>query len=143
MSLPPNIRVNARVPFPSSVQGAAFISVSKANGLWTITPNFRTLQGGAPSANYLVAVQDKNTGQFASIPSTSFITTQAAALTVGGGGAIPAIPLPYAGKVALIFWNGSTFSNLGGDFSVSVTAITWLRADVVPSAGQTLVFASF
>jgi hypothetical protein len=73
MSLPPNIRVNARVPFPSSVQGAAFISVSKANGLWTITPNFRTLQGGTPSANYLVAVQDKNTGQFASIPSTSFV----------------------------------------------------------------------
>ena len=46
MSLPANIRVNVRAPFPTRVQGAAFIQVTKANGIWTINPNYTSL---APS----------------------------------------------------------------------------------------------
>lgn len=68
MSLPPNIRVNARVNFPTLVSGAAFISVAKSNGKWTITPNFLALQNVSPSADYVIPVQDQNTGQFAAIP---------------------------------------------------------------------------
>ncbi len=37
MSLPPNIRINASVPFPPIVQGAGGVTVSKANGIWTIS----------------------------------------------------------------------------------------------------------
>ena len=36
MALPANIRVNVRVPFPALVTGSGLITVSKANGIWTI-----------------------------------------------------------------------------------------------------------
>ena len=43
MTLPVSIRVNVRVPFPTQVNGSAFITVAKANGVWTIAPNYTVL----------------------------------------------------------------------------------------------------
>ena len=36
MALPANIRVNVRAPFPVRVVGSGLITVTKANGIWTI-----------------------------------------------------------------------------------------------------------
>jgi hypothetical protein len=36
MSLPATIRVNVRAPFPALVTGSGLITVTKANGIWTI-----------------------------------------------------------------------------------------------------------
>lgn len=71
MTLPANIRVNVRVPFPALVQGAAFITVAKANGTWTIAPNYQLL---APSVGIsptqIVALYDTATGAWSYIPAT-------------------------------------------------------------------------
>lgn len=79
MTLPANIRVNVRVPFPALVQGAAFITVAKANGIWTIKPNYQLL-AAAPSitATQLVAVYDSASGVWN--------TVTPAQLGSGGGG---------------------------------------------------------
>lgn len=37
MSLPANIRVNASVPFPAQVKGAGPVTISRVNGIWTIS----------------------------------------------------------------------------------------------------------
>jgi hypothetical protein len=43
MTLPASVRVNVQFPFPALVQGESGIGVSKANGIWTIAPNFSAL----------------------------------------------------------------------------------------------------
>lgn len=40
MTFPANIRFNARVSFPTRVQGSSFITVLKSNGVWTVAPDF-------------------------------------------------------------------------------------------------------
>lgn len=53
MGVPANLRVNTSAPFPSLVKGAGPISVSKSNGIWTIT--FSVAQIGVqnpPVANF-------------------------------------------------------------------------------------------
>lgn len=47
MALPASIRVNVRAPFPARVVGASFIAVVKANGVWTIGPNYPALADAA------------------------------------------------------------------------------------------------
>ena len=65
MTLPVSIRVNVRAPFPTQVKGSAFITVAKANGVWTITPNYFSLgQDILVSPTQAVAVQDQLTGVF-------------------------------------------------------------------------------
>jgi hypothetical protein len=135
MSLPPNIRVNARVPFPSSVQGASFISVSKANGSWTITPNFRGLQNAAPSTNYLVAVQDQNTGQFAAIPSSAL--AQGPAGPVGPSG--PAGPAGAAGAAGANWVYVSNANNADFAFSTTLPSYTYSGGVITASANGALI----
>ena len=64
MTLPTTIRVNVRVPFPTSVTGTAFMQVIKANGVWTVTPNYTLLAPSPPTltATQSVALQDTATG---------------------------------------------------------------------------------
>ena len=72
MTLPANIRINVRVPFPTYVQGVAFIGVNKANGIWSIVPDYRLLApsiGVAPTQ--MVALQDSITGVWSYIPASS------------------------------------------------------------------------
>lgn len=68
MTLPVSIRVNVRAPFPTQVKGAGFISVAKANGVWTITPNYLTI---APVVNVtptqVLVLQDSITGSFSQV----------------------------------------------------------------------------
>lgn len=77
MSLPANIRINARVPFPSLVQGAAYISLTKVNGIWTIAPNWTTLaQLSSISDPTLkeVIVYDIVSGQFNTVSLATLLT---------------------------------------------------------------------
>ncbi len=74
MALPPNIRINARVPFPAVTQGAGFITVTKSNGVWTIAPNYGIL---SPVASYtstqIVAVYDTNSKTYGYVPLSALI----------------------------------------------------------------------
>jgi hypothetical protein len=65
LTLPANIRVNVRAPFPSRVQGASFIQVSKSNGVWTITANYELL-ANFPSltGTQVIVAFDPASGQF-------------------------------------------------------------------------------
>ena len=65
----PNIRVNTAVPFPANVQGAGFIQVTKANGIWTLTPNYQLLTD-APvlNPNQYVAIYDVMAGTYSKVP---------------------------------------------------------------------------
>ncbi len=73
MTLPANIRVNVRAPFPTQVKGASFISVSKANGVWTITPNYLVLgQNINVSPTQVIALQDQVTGVWSFIGAALF-----------------------------------------------------------------------
>lgn len=94
MTLPANIRVNVRVPFPALVQGAAFITVSKANGIWTITPNYQLL-AGAPSITptQLIAVFDTASRIWSTVPADIFGS--------GGGGSVIYRIVTSAGAVVV------------------------------------------
>jgi hypothetical protein len=68
MTLPASIRVNVRAPFPVRVSGASFIGVNKANGVWTISPDYRGLNPVISLVSTQnLAVQDTVTGQWATI----------------------------------------------------------------------------
>ena len=63
MTLPANIRVNVRAPFPTQVRGAAFVGVQKANGVWTIKPDYRLVApASGVTGRQIIAVQDVTTG---------------------------------------------------------------------------------
>lgn len=63
MTLPASIRVNVRVSFPALVQGSAFITVAKANGIWSISPNYQLLaQAPGITSTQILAVYDTATG---------------------------------------------------------------------------------
>lgn len=75
MTLPANIRVNVRAPFPSRAQGSAFIQVAKANGVYTIKPDYTVLvQNPGVDANQIVALQDKVTGVWSYVSALAFIS---------------------------------------------------------------------
>ncbi|MDR3487102.1 MAG: hypothetical protein P4M05_19620 [Bradyrhizobium sp.] len=69
-NLPKRIRVNIGAPFPARVVGASFIAVSKANGIWSITPEYNLL-GTAPSitATQQIAVYDTATQAYSLVPA--------------------------------------------------------------------------
>ena len=74
MTLPVSIRVNVRAPFPTQVKGAAFITVGKANGVWTIAPNYLALnQTTLVNPTQVIALQDSITGAWSFIGATSFV----------------------------------------------------------------------
>lgn len=80
MTLPANIRVIVRVPFPALVQGASFITVAKANGIWTLKPNYQVLAPAAGiTSTQLLATYDSASGVWN--------TVTPAQLGGGGGGA--------------------------------------------------------
>lgn len=77
MTLPAVIRVNVSIPFPALAQGAAFITLVKANGIWTITPNYQLLaQATGVTATQIIAVYDTGTGVWNYVNALGF----------GGGG---------------------------------------------------------
>lgn len=75
MTLPASIRVNVRAPFPTQVKGAAFIGVTKANGVWTLAPNYRTLaENVVVTPTQILALQDSLTGNFSWVGASSFVS---------------------------------------------------------------------
>lgn len=76
MTFPVSIRVNVRAPFPTQVKGAAFIGVNKANGVWTIAPDYLTLAPniGVPPTQVL-ALQDSLTGAFSQVGAAVFVAS--------------------------------------------------------------------
>ena len=85
MSLPANIRVNVRAPFPSRVSGGGFLSITKANGIWNIETDYRIL--GAPVAitpTQVIAAQDTTNGLFCSIGILNLINEVVDVITSSG-----------------------------------------------------------
>jgi hypothetical protein len=82
MGLPYNLRVNVAVPFPALVTGAAGIKVTKTNGIWTIQPDFSTLNQVVPPVGQypvtFVEVWNSTTGIYSAISLTNFIAQAAA-----------------------------------------------------------------
>lgn len=83
MTLPVSIRVNVRAPFPTQVKGSGFESISKANGVWTLGPNYLML---APSLTVkptqVLALQDSLTGIFTQISAASMAASALSAYRV-------------------------------------------------------------
>ena len=74
MTLPATIRVNVRVPFPTSVSGSAFITIAKSNGAWTISPDFtRLAQAPTVDVNKIIAIQDLVSKSFFYTTAVNFI----------------------------------------------------------------------
>ena len=74
MTLPANIRVNVRATFPTQVRGAGFIGVTKASGIWTINPDYRTLAASPNlSSNQVLALQNATTGVWSYINAVQFL----------------------------------------------------------------------
>lgn len=78
MALPPKIRVNVGALFPARVTGAAYIVVSKANGIWTIEPDWNLLGNpiniSDPTVKEVV-VYDIGTGVFNVITLATLVAT--------------------------------------------------------------------
>jgi hypothetical protein len=67
MTMPANIRVATSVPFPSMVKGGGLITVSKANGIWTIGFSVLGLAGlpaGSDPTTIQLFVWNTNTNTF-------------------------------------------------------------------------------
>lgn len=67
MTLPANIRVNVIASFPTRVQGSGFVTLAKANGIWTVGIDYSLLGTPIPinvPTNKAVAVFDLTTGAY-------------------------------------------------------------------------------
>lgn len=76
MTLPANIRVNVSALFPVRAQGAGFIAVSKANGIYTIRADYTLLApilGVADLTTKELVVLDLATGQYNTITAAALI----------------------------------------------------------------------
>jgi hypothetical protein len=78
MTLPANIRVNTRVPFPSLVTGAGPITISKQNGIWTVGLQFQVLGTQTPPAtsfpNDYIIVWDSVLNTYFKMPLSSVLS---------------------------------------------------------------------
>src|SRR5580693_8833446 len=95
MTLPASIRVNVRASFPSIVTTTGFLSLSKANGVWTFGTNFRQLTaapGNLATSPYIFPVQDPAIGAFYSVTLAAIVTAFAAALPATLPTSLPSAP---------------------------------------------------
>ena len=63
MNIPANIRVNAAFPFPALVQGFGPVTISKANGIWTIGFSIDQLgqrTSATPATDFILVWDDVN-----------------------------------------------------------------------------------
>ena len=100
MTLPVSIRVNVRAPFPTQVKGSGFITVAKANGVWTITPSYLNI---APvvtvEPTQVLLLQDSITGAF----SQAGVSVLAAALSPSRIITTPGVATVLSTDVVLLF----------------------------------------
>jgi hypothetical protein len=89
VTLPANIRVNVKANFPAIVTATGIITISKANGVWTIGASFiqlQTLPTILITGNILIPVQDPATGFFYSASASALVSAlapQSRIVTVG------------------------------------------------------------
>lgn len=87
MTLPVSVRVNVLPFFPARAQGAGFIKVTKANGVYTITADYSVLTalGSIPDATKkTIVVQDTQTGVQNSITVAILAAAVASIVTTSG-----------------------------------------------------------
>lgn len=76
MTLPVSLRINALFPFPATVQGGGPITITKANGIWTVGLDIIDLGTIVPPQQSLatdyVIVYDANVKTFAKMALASF-----------------------------------------------------------------------
>lgn len=147
MSLPAFIRVNVRTPFPSRVQGAAFIQISKANGIWTITPNYTILAPSVGlSGTQVIALYDTVSKTWSYTSALSLLSVESIYRTAPGGSTITVLP---SDVTILITGSPSSPTTIQlpnaatrGGAPVSVKDLTYLantqNINFAPSLGETL-----
>lgn len=67
MTLPVSVRVTVIASFPTRVQGSGFVTLAKANGIWTVGINYALLGSPIPvtdPSNKAVAIFDLTTGAY-------------------------------------------------------------------------------
>jgi hypothetical protein len=93
MTLPANIRVNVRAPFPAQVAGAAFVTVNKSNGIWTISPDYRLLANNPSiTSTQILALQDSVTGLWNYVNANAFLTNVPSYRIITSAGATNLLP---------------------------------------------------
>jgi hypothetical protein len=71
------------------VKGTAFITVAKANGVWTITPNYLLLtQNTGVTPTQVLALQDTLTGIWTYVPAGDFTSLAASYRLITAAGAV-------------------------------------------------------
>jgi len=111
MTLPPNIRVNASAPFPSLIKATGPLTLTKANGIWTVGFSFATLGIEIPSAQNFpsdyVLVYDSIAGGFFQMS----LATLSSTLLSGGRlqrSITAADNLPIAANDSILNFNATT-----------------------------------
>ena len=146
MTLPASIRVNVRASFPSLVGGAAFISVNKSNGIWSIAPNYLSLaQAPAITPTMIIAVQDTLTGVFSYVPASSLASNTGYRIVTTVG----AVSVLATDTVILLNKSPSGASTLNLPASSSRSGVPIIIKDItgdantnndtiVPASGETI-----
>ena len=150
MSLPADIRVNVRVPFPALVQGAAFITVAKSSGIWTLAPNYQVLsQAPNLTPTQILAVYDTASGVWNQITAFSLglatagigvyrTVTAAGAVTIGPTDVTILLKKSPSGASSIVLPTSASRAGL----PVTVKDLTYdantNNITFVPSSGETL-----
>jgi hypothetical protein len=148
VTLPASIRVNVRAPFPTQVRGAAFISVAKSNGIWTVKPDYRLIaENPLLTTTQVVALQDTVTGAWSYMSASLLLSaslssyrevTVAGSVTVQPTDIIILLNKSPSGASTINLPNSAT----RGGVPVTVKDITGdantNNITVVPATGETI-----
>src|SRR5262245_55043349 len=87
MALPAQVRVNVLPMFPARARGTGFISVAKANGVYTFQYDYdllsRSLAIPAPTTKDLV-IKDTDTGQYNTVTIAQIAAAAASIVSTSG-----------------------------------------------------------
>jgi hypothetical protein len=93
--LPAAIRVNTAFAFPALVQGSGLVTITKANGIWTVGFSVAGLGIISPPANAIptdyVIAYDAVAGTFFKLPLSFLVSATRVQRLVTGAGGLPII----------------------------------------------------
>jgi len=80
------IKLKVLPRFPAQVTGSVFITITKANGVWTITPDFSLLEVPVIDnlATFETVVRNTITGSYGRVPLTNLLSSSYFATTITG-----------------------------------------------------------
>jgi hypothetical protein len=157
MAMPANIRVSARFPFPALVTGAAPITVTKLNGVWTIGFTIAGLAAQTPPignypTDYLLV--------YDAVAQSYFRMSLAAALAARVQRSVIASPIVIASNDQILNCNIAapaacalptavsragvplTFKDVGAQFGVNNLTITPFAAETIDGAATLVLKAN-